>query len=413
MVPARLIDYERTEDGRLIPRWLQPRDDVWLRELAAEAAAAGGRPMHEVDERIVDVVTPVARRHGAGRRTVAAVWAIEKRRWTSRIDAPVAPRKIRRTVFRLAAERSHEEALATAAAELGMDESRIRACLFADRTRARLLVPPDRAATEAELRDAYNLALVQSLLVRATEVTADVRAHLRHVVGHAKLLGLMATFSEAEDGATRATLSGPLALFHDTVKYGNALARWFPSLVSTPGWALDARVVLGGETSRLSLDASAPLPRTHALPRAHDSRLEARLEMDLRRHALPWRIEREVAVVRARARGSGGVRLFFPDFALTSERGRVLVEVVGYWTPEYLADKCALLEAADVPIVLCVDARHAGGTLADHPAVVTFEKRVDVGRLVEACERALASHRAPLTAAAGGAGVTNGAMAAP
>lgn len=391
MLPGRLIELDRTEGGRLVPRWLEPRDDVWLRELAAEAAAAGDRPARDVDERILEVVTPVAKKHGAGRRTVAAVWTIEKRRWTSRVDSPVAPPKIRRTVFRLAAERSREEAIVTAAAELGVDESRIEDLLFADRMGARLLVPPERAATEAELRDAYNLALVQSLLARATEVTADVRANLRHVVRHAKLVGLMATFSETEDGATRATLSGPLALFHDTVKYGNALARWFPSLVTTPGWSLEARVVLGGETSRLSLDASAPLPRTHALPRAHDSRLEARLETDLRRLALPWRVEREAAVVRARARGSDAVRLFFPDFALSSERGRVLVEVVGYWTPEYLADKCTMLEAADAPIVLCVDARQARGPLAEHPAVVTFEKRVDVARLVEACERALAS----------------------
>jgi predicted nuclease of restriction endonuclease-like RecB superfamily len=395
MLPGRLIDFDRTEDGRLVPRWLEPRDDVWLRELAAEAAAAGDRPVRDVDERMLEVVTPVAKRHGAGRRTVAAVWTIEKRRWTSRIDSPVAPLKIRRTVFRLAAERDREEAIATAAAELGVDETRIEKLLFADRMGVRLLVPPERAATEAELRDAYNLALVQSLLARATEVTANVRANLRHVVRHAKLVGLMATFSETEDGATRATLSGPLALFHDTVKYGNALARWFPSLVTTPGWSLEARVVLNGETSCLCLDASAPLPRTHALPRAHDSYLEARLETDLRRLALPWRVEREAAVVRARARGSNAIRLFFPDFALSSERGRALVEVVGYWTPEYLADKCTMLEAADTPIVLCVDARHARGPLAEHPAVVTFEKRVDAARLGEACERALASRGGP------------------
>ncbi len=77
------------------------------------------------------------------------------------------------------------------------------------------------------------------------------------------------------------SVSGPLALFHDTVKYGNALARWSPSLVTTQGWSLAARVLLGGETLLFNLDASAPAPRTHALSRAHDSQLEARLELDL------------------------------------------------------------------------------------------------------------------------------------
>jgi predicted nuclease of restriction endonuclease-like RecB superfamily len=395
MLPGRLIDCDRTRDGRLVPRWLEPRDDVWLRVLAAEAATSGGRPVREVYQRILSVVTPLAKKHGAQRRTVAAVWIVEKRRWTSRIDSPVAPQKVRRTVFRLAAERDREEAIATAAAELGVDASRIEDLLFADRMGARLLVPPERAATEAELRDAYNLALAQSLLARATEVTADVRADLQRVVSDAKLAGLMAKFSEAEDGATRATLSGPLALFHDTVKYGNALARWFPSLLATPGWSLDARVMLDGETSRLSFDASAPLPRPLTLARAQESRLGARLETDLRRLALPWRVEREVGVVRARAPGSDAVRLFFPDFALSSERGRVLVEVVGRWTPEYLADKCAMLETADAPIVLCVDARDARGPLAKHPAIVALDKRANVARLVEACERVLASREGP------------------
>lgn len=89
----------------------------------------------------------------------------------------------------------------------------------------------------------------------------------------AKLLGLMMTFDEAADGAATMTLSGPMALFHDTVKYGNALARWFPALVATPGWSLRASIVLSGETLRFDLGADSPLPRAHAMPRAHDSRL--------------------------------------------------------------------------------------------------------------------------------------------
>jgi uncharacterized protein len=177
------------------------------------------------------------------------------------------------------------------------------------------------------------------------------------------------------------TVSGPLALFHDTVKYGHALARWLPSLTATPGWSLDARIVLAGEVLRFALDASAPIPRVHAMPRAHDSKLEARLELDLRRLHSPWRIEREVAVVRAAG------RLFFPDFALVSGAGRVLVELAGWWTPEYVADKVALLRAARVPILLCVDSRRAHGTLGEDDRVIPFEKHVDARLLIEACDR--------------------------
>src|SRR6185437_5176643 len=137
---------------------------------------------------------------------------------------------------------------------------------------------------------------VQALLCRATEIQATARAHLRRVVGFAKLLGLMLTFEPTADGAARMTLSGPLALFHETIKYGHALATWVPCLVTTPGWAISANLLLGGDRMRFELDAGAPLPRTHAMSRPHDSRLEAQLERDLRVLASPWRIEREAAI---------------------------------------------------------------------------------------------------------------------
>jgi predicted nuclease of restriction endonuclease-like RecB superfamily len=338
---------------------------------------------------MIETVAPVARRHGAGRRLVEAAWTVERRRWSLRTAAPVPPGTIRRVVFELAAERSREEALAMAAAELGIDAAQIEALLFADRLRARILIAPTVSATTSSLADEYNLAIVQSLLGRATEVVAVVRANLRRVVSYAKLLGLMMTFDEAEDGATTITLSGPLALFHDTVKYGNALARWFPALVATPGWSLRASIVLSGETLRFDLSAESPLPRTHAMPRAHDSRLESKLEIDLRRIAPPWRIEREVAIVRVAGADGARLKLLFPDFALTSDRGRVLVEVVGYWTKDYLADKRAMMHAARVPLVMCIDEKHAGAELANDPCVVVFRKRVDARALLQACEHAL------------------------
>ena len=385
MLPSRLVDYARTEDGRVVPRWLGARDDPWLRELAAEAAASAGRAVGAAEERLIETVAPMAYRHGAGRRTALAVWNVERRRWSTVVASPVPPARLRRTVFELAAERSREEALATAGATYDLEPSRIEELLFADRAHARILQPPETPSSPADLRERYNLALVQALLTRSVELTATVRGNLRSVVGYAKLLGLMALFDEAPDGATRMTVSGPLSLFHDTVKYGHALARWFPALTATPGWSLAARVVVGGEALDLDLDAGAPLPRVYSMPRAHDSKLEARLESDLRRLDTEWRIEREVAAVRAKG------RLFFPDFALVAGARRVLVELAGWWTPDYVAGKLELLRAARVPLLLCIDARHASthGDLATDERVILFDKRLDARILVAACERML------------------------
>jgi predicted nuclease of restriction endonuclease-like RecB superfamily len=372
MLPDRLLSYDRTDDGRILPRWLGARDEVWLRELAAEADAAAGRPTGEVDERVVDVVASRARAHGAGRRVVEGVWFVERKRWKTCVDCPVPPERIRRVLFDLAAERPVPEALTAASAELGLAENVLREKLFADRQHLRTLVPPSQLPSPEELAARYNLALVQSFAVRSAELGAVVREHARRVIGQAKLLGLMVVCSEDADGALTLQLSGPLALFHDTLKYGRALASWFPALVSTSGWSLSSRVLLRGETLRLELDGSAPVARTHALPRAFDSKLEAALDRDLRRLASSWRVERESAVIRAEG------QLFYPDFALVSSTGRVLVEVVGFWTPEYLAAKGRMLDAArgsSVRLVMCVDERHGRGSFEPRLDVLFFDRR--------------------------------------
>ena len=396
MFPDRLLTFDRVAGSdRIVPRWLSPRDEPWLRELAAELDAVAGVPSGAADERIIDTVAPKARPYGVGRRVVEAVWLVERRRFRRFVDAPVSPVRIRRVLFDLAAERSREEALATAASELGMKEEAMLQALFADREKERKLGAPRDSPDDASealapnaIAERYNLALVQSLLVRSKEIIATVSGHARVAVRFAKLLGLMVTFDEDAGERLRLTISGPLALFHETTKYGHALARFLPALTATPAWGLESRILIGGESFVLKLDATAPVARAHALPPSTDSKLEARLERDLRRLGLGYRLERESCIVRL------GTRLFFPDFTLAAVDGhaRVAIEVAGFWTPEYLRSKLALLHAAKLPFVLCVDGRHErmvermdARLVRD---IVFFRDHVDAAALVAACERA-------------------------
>jgi len=365
--------------------WLSARDDVWLRELCAELLASHGRRAEEAEQRLKETVAPLARRHRVASRVVEAVWYEEKRRWKSRVDSPVAPAVVRRLVFDLAAERTRAEALATAGRELGLDVAAVEHALYADRAKARRLVAPDETRCESALRDAYNLGVVQTLLGRSLEVVATVRSNPRAVVRYAKLLGLMTMFAEAPDGAVLMTISGPLSVFHRTLKYSRAFATWFPALVATPGWTLEARVLLDGAEHSLRLDGGAPIPRTHRLPRMHDSKLEARLDADLRRAGGPFRLTREADVIR-----TGGTRVFFPDFALDSDRGRVVVEVAGFWTPHYVASKIEMLRAVRVPFVMCVDQRMAPPDLVCDPRVLLFDRTVNAEALITRCEEVLA-----------------------
>jgi predicted nuclease of restriction endonuclease-like RecB superfamily len=390
MLPDRLIELQIVDATTTVPSWLSSRDEVWLRAFCEEIDAFAGRTVAGTESRARELGDVLARHHAVATRRVEGVWLVERRRWRKIVDAPVDPQRLRSVVFDGAARHERGEALARAAEVLGIDPGSLERHLFADREDERILVPPEAAASPASLVDSYNLVLAQSVLARATRIKMLVRSDARHVVSYAKLLGLMATFVERHDGV-EIDLSGPLSIFHATTKYGHAVARLLPALASTVGWAAIAEVRLRGQTHVIRLSASDPLPRSHALPRGHDSKLEKRVARDLRvlGPARGWRLERESAVVST---GVGG-QLFYPDFTLVSARGgRVLVEVVGFWTPEYLAKKQHALAAVREPIVVCVDERHTrelGIPKTESAVVVTYRDHVDAAVLLDAAERAL------------------------
>ncbi len=385
----RLLPRESLPTGelveRIVPDWLTSSDHIWLGVLAEELQALSEQPAGLADERIRTAVVPIARRHGAGAKQVMGVWVTERRRWKTRVASPLAPARIREVLFSAKVGRSRSAALAEASRELSIGAEILEKCVFADRNSARALEPPAEAASVVDLVERYNMTLAQAFLMRSTRVVARVRAHTRSVVRYAKLMGLMAMFEDRDDG-TEVALSGPLSLFHETLKYGRTLAGILPTLATTAGWSLRADVVLRGARYGLDLDAAAPLPLLHVLPKSHDSAVERRLASDVRRFHAEWELTREDTVIRV------GRRLFFPDFTLRlrGTASRVLVEIVGYWDPQYLAKKVEALAAVEVPILVCVDARHALGALSAAPTILPYRQgRVDASALIAAATQTL------------------------
>jgi predicted nuclease of restriction endonuclease-like RecB superfamily len=371
---------------------LTSQDEGWLSALVAELETLPGVPVGTADERLRVVVGSLARKHGVGTVQALGVWAVERRRWKSRIASAVPPEHVRELVFSAKVGRTREAALREASEALGLPSSVIEASLFADRAAARLLTPPPTAATPADLAATYNMALAQSLLLRASKVVAVLPGDVRGVVRYAKAHGLMATFESHEQG-TCMRLSGPLSLFHETTKYGHSLAGLLGALAATPTWSLRARVVVRGVPLDLELDATAPISIPHpdvavggGAESGERSPVERRLANDLRRLRSGWRLEHDESVLHVDR------RLFFPDFALVapSGGGRVLVEVVRYWDPVYLKDKVDALARARAPIIVCIDERHATGSLTPRHDILPYRRgRIDAAALVALAEQML------------------------
>jgi predicted nuclease of restriction endonuclease-like RecB superfamily len=374
----------RRDGNHTRPAWLEPRHDAWLRTVLEAFDACAGLTTTQVNAR-VQSLSVEARRNGLSEPVAGGVWHVLRRWSRTVVEAPVPPRRLREEMFTLAAMTPVHEVMQTFCRRHNADAARVKSWLYAD-------LPGDRifrakALPTAEgLRDAYNMSLAQGLVARCTRIAVRVEENVRVVVRAAKLRGLLVSV-DAEGPLIHA--SGPLALFRHTTKYAHALAMFIPSLVSLPSWSLEGELHLAPTPAPLKLDATAPLPRQGKLPARTDSALEAALLRGLRRTESGWTILRESIVFRV------GSQLFFPDFVLTRGAERVVVEVVGFWTPDYLERKMSqLATVTDVPLVVCVDE-----TLACDPSrlpladVVRFRRRLDPAVLLAAAERAASSWR--------------------
>jgi len=374
------------------PRYLGSRDEVWVARALQELSDLEGRRDAEIDHAWGETIEPTLRHMGARRRAAMGIKALLDRLQTSAVSAAADPRRIREVVFALssqASRRPRAAVLEAAANVLLLTPREVEDGLFADREGARKRAGIPTGLSAASLVEKYNLALVQGLLLRAEWVGVDLRESIRAVVRYAKLRGLLADFSPGPDPETlRMGISGPLSLFRKTLKYGRALATFFPTLTATHSFSLGANCRLRERASapegtvRVVVDHHAPLPRIHALSPESDSAVERALIRDLRRSGSGWTIHRETRALRA------GRHLVFPDFALRRGADEVLVEVVGYYTREYLTRKRASLQQASVRnLVVCVDTElDCGEGAFGEQAFVPFRKRVDVRALLAAAE---------------------------
>jgi predicted nuclease of restriction endonuclease-like RecB superfamily len=357
-----------------------------LRSLLEEHERFIGRPQRDLDARLRE---PLPCESPPG-KVKLAIQVLTRLLRGHRNAAVVPSRQARALVFVEAARTCDgpPAVLARVAASLGVTAADLRDSLFADLPGERLVSAPGEPLSAAELALRCNLALVQGLLFHATALRIDVEGNTRVPVRHAKWRGLICTVAEQSgEGGASLEISGPFALFRNTRLYGRALGELIPLLAWCPRFRLQADCVLDGRRLTLELATGDPIFPGKA-PRPYDSRLEERFARDFRRLAPEWDVFREPEPVAAdRA-------LIFPDFALQhrSDPGRRwLLEIVGFWTPDYVARKLASYRKARVSnLILCLDeARNcAEAELPPGALVVPFRRRGDPAAVLRAIRSA-------------------------
>ncbi|HEX5445283.1 MAG TPA: DUF790 family protein, partial [Pirellulales bacterium] len=274
-------------------------------------------------------------------------------------------RELRRQVFRLAGplhplvgavdrlfEHQETEAKRHIAKQLRRSWDEIDAGLFADVIEFHRLRKFEGYADGAALLARYNVAQTQAALFDATEMTVWATGDFKAILRYAKLARLMHTLRRTDDGYV-IRFDGPASVLRETRRYGAAMARFLPALVACRGWRMHAvvRSKFRGWLSRLELSPADGLSSHLPPPDEFDSDLEAAFAEkwgDQPRDG--WTLLREAEVLHA------GQHVFVPDFVFQHADGRrVMLEIVGFWTPEYLQAKLeTLARFADRPVLLAV-----------------------------------------------------------
>lgn len=326
---------------------------------------------------------------------------------TFEVVSPLDPAMLRQRVFALAAHsvpgpQASQATLTTLADalchELGRDVTpvHIRAGLYADLPEQQVLTSFDAPTPEALLHR-YNLAQAQGVLYRASDVTITAHRNdpgeYKLLFRYLKLFGLMTYIEgDAEHGFTL-TIDGPTSLFKPSTRYGLALAKLLPALLHVSRWSLVATLVprtlssYGPTQARFSLTPDCGLVTHYPPGKPYDSMVEQAFAARWAETQTAWRLEREVDLIPI----PGSVMV--PDFRLVHPDGRTfLLEIVGYWRPEYLRKKFAQVRRAGrLDLILAISERlnleRAGVTLRDLPArVVWFKDRVLPKAVLEVLE---------------------------
>lgn len=382
MLPARFLPLDRVH-RRVVPRYLTEADHVWLEVLLSECSRYVGRRREELNDRLKEplgVPAPDDKLKVAGR--------VLLRKYEDRTHAPVSPALIRDVLF---AARTHEAtraaALECAATQLGIDASQIEEFLLADLPPERRLAPLKHPLSSTELALQANHAIVGSLLRRATIVRIEAEGDVRALVRAVKLRGLLCMAEPRGGTSVLLSVSGPYALFRHTLVYGRALASLVPRAARCKRFSLHATCVLSAERDLAEFTVKSGDPVVPAAPgAAYDSKLEERFAKDFAKLALDWEVIREPEAV---AVGSSWI---FPDFLLRHRRDperHAMLEIVGFWTPEYLRHKLDTFRQAKLGrFILCIDAARncAPADLPRHAKVIRYKRRVpaiEVLRILE------------------------------
>ena len=287
----------------------------------------------------------------------------------------VTPMLIRRKLFEESSKRGlalsdsqRQTIIQQIASKMHLSSNDIETLMWSDKDENLTLIQFDIISPK-DLILWYNLSLFQALLFRCTRLEFYVKGgvYWKQVLRNVKKYGLMYTLEYNSEGgqdndSIKCVLEGPLSLFKMTDRYGTSMAKLLPPIIGTPTWKISGSIVKKTDDGQkiysieMSNDDSKEFLRSTIDTRyqnngnnannddhIYDSSTEAVFAKKFyqrfdQNDKLGWKISREPDPLIADGKA------MIPDFLFERFGRKVYLEIVGFWTKEYLERKTAKLK---------------------------------------------------------------------
>ena len=324
-------------------------------------------------------------------KVVRGLASILEKRCVFEKSSTYNPYKLRKEVFLEAeklggvyTEEQRKEVLRKVAEKTGLSVKELEEGMWSDLEEERVF----KNFSDIEPLDLvklYNLSLIQSLLLRAINLDVKMKYGWKEVLRRAKRLGLMYT-AYLDSFGLHVTFDGPSSIVKLTERYGASLAKLIPLIVKRDGWYLSATVLRrterGKRMYKMNLsykEVEGLLPKEESEPITFDSSIEERFFYEFSSIRSGWEIYREESPLIA------GRSIFLPDFKLSKDDLSVYLEIVGFWTPEYVRRKLdKISKLRDVKLIIAINEELACSEVKElGHEVITFKGKVPVEEVLK------------------------------
>jgi predicted nuclease of restriction endonuclease-like RecB superfamily len=310
-------------------------------------------------KKILTTFTADLENQGYDYRFVRALALLLDRKSLFVCNSKINPHDLRRKIFEATEKyglattpEKRQQILEFVASQAALTTQHIEEQLYADLD-SELILTKFEPPSALELLQQYNLSLAQTLLFDCTELSFKASGNWQRLLYFVKKLGLIYEVYR-NDGDLWVKIDGPASLFKLTKRYGLNLAKLLPTITANEEFTVNAKILwkYTNEICNFKMESTkhSSLLRKPTLQQVtYDSAVEESFASQFRAVKSGWTLKREPEPVLA------GNQVMIPDFSLERSGLKIYLEIVGFWTEEYLLRKAAKLKQVEVEMILVVN----------------------------------------------------------